>query len=138
MNVSEALKSINISHLDKLFIGGRWVAPSGDGRIEVVSPMTEEVIFSVAEAREADMDRAVAAAREAFDNSDWPRLSHVERAGWMTRLGEALKLRNDEIGHAWTNQIGALHTITRVSAAQTWPLSRQRLLVRLCTASSTP
>jgi betaine-aldehyde dehydrogenase len=112
MNVAEALKHINIKHLDKLYIGGRWVEPSTDGKIEVVSPVTEEVIFSVAEAREADMDRAVAAAREAFDQSDWPKLSHVERAGWMTRLGEALRLRNDELGHAWTNQIGALHALT--------------------------
>lgn len=112
MNVAEALKTIHISHLDRVFIGGRWIEPSSDGRIEVVSPVTEDVIFSVAEAREADMDRAVAAARDAFDHSEWPRLSHVERAAWMTRLGEALRRRNDELGHAWTNQIGALHAIT--------------------------
>ena len=113
MNVAEALKLINIKQLDKLYIGGAWVAPSSDGKIDVVSPVTEEVIFSVAEAREADMDGAVAAAREAFDKGPWPRLSHAERAGWMLKLGEALKARNDEFGHAWTNQIGALHAITR-------------------------
>src|ERR1700677_5000587 len=113
MNVAEALKLINIKHLDKLYIDGAWVSPSSDGKIDVVSPVTEEVIFSVAEAREADMDRAVAAARAAFDKSSWPRLSHAERAGWMLKLGEALKARNDELGHAWTNQIGALHAITR-------------------------
>ena len=113
MNVAEALKLINIKHLDKLYIGGAWVGPSSDGKIDVVSPVTEEVIFSVAEAREPDMDRAVAAAREAFDKGPWPRLTHAERAGWMLKLGEALKARNDELGHAWTNQIGALHSITR-------------------------
>jgi betaine-aldehyde dehydrogenase len=112
MNVAESLKLINISHLDKVFIGGAWVAPSSDGLIEVVSPVTEEVIFRVAEAREADMDRAVAAARAAFDHGPWPHLTHAERAGYMLRLGEALKARNDELGHAWTNQIGALHAIT--------------------------
>jgi len=113
MNIADSLKLIDIKHLDKIYIGGRWVEPSSDGKIEVVSPVTEEVIFKVAEARDADMDRAVAAAREAFDNSAWPKLSHAERAGWMIRLGAALKARNDELGHAWTNQIGALHAITR-------------------------
>ena len=115
MNVAEALKLINIKQLDKLYIGGAWVAPSSDGKIDVVSPVTEEVIFSVAEAREADMDGAVAAAREAFDKGPWPRLTHGERAGWMLKLGEALKARNDELGNTWTNQIGALHAITRTA-----------------------
>ena len=113
MNVAEALKLINVGHLDKLYIGGAWVAPSSGGQIDVVSPVTEEVIFRVAEAREPDMDRAVAAAREAFDNGPWPRLTHAERAVWMRKLGAALKARNDELGHIWTNQIGALHAITR-------------------------
>jgi betaine-aldehyde dehydrogenase len=115
MNVAESLKLIHIKHPDQLFIGGAWVTPSSDGRIEVVSPVTEEVIFTVAEAREADMDRAVAAARAAFDHGPWPRLTHAERADRLLRLGAALKARNDELGHAWTNQIGALHALTRTA-----------------------
>jgi len=117
MNVADSLKLINIAHLDKLFIGGAWVTPSTDGKIYVVSPVTEEVIFTVAEAREADMDLAVAAARDAFDHGPWPRLTHAERAGYMTRLGDALKARDEELGHAWTNQIGALHAVTRGAGA---------------------
>jgi aldehyde dehydrogenase (NAD+) len=123
MNVAEALKTIHIRHLDKLFIGGAWVAPSSDGKIEVVSPMTEEVIFTVAEAREADMDRAVAAARQAFDAGPWPKLTHAERADYLTRLGAGLKARTEELGHVWTNQMGALNAITRnsgVGAAMTF------------------
>lgn len=69
-SIAEGLKAIQIRHPDKLFIGGHWVAPAADGVIEVVSPMTEEVIFQIAEAREADMDRAVAAARQAFGGRD--------------------------------------------------------------------
>jgi betaine-aldehyde dehydrogenase len=113
MNTAEALKLIHIQHLDKLYIGGAWVTPSSDGKIEVVSPVTEEVIFKVAEAREPDMDRAVAAARAAFDKGPWPRLTHAERAEWMLKFGAALKARNDELGHIWTSQIGALHALTR-------------------------
>lgn len=113
MNVAEGLQAIHVKHLDKFYIGGAWVAPSSDGAIEVISPVTEEAVFTVAEAREADIDRAVAAARTAFDQGPWPRLSHAERAAYLSKFGEALKRRNDELGHAWTTQIGVLHAMTR-------------------------
>ena len=113
MTMAEGLKAIQVKHLDKLYIGGEWVAPASDGKIDVISPMTEEVIFTVAEARDADMDRAVAAARAAFDDGPWPRLSHAERAEYLTRFGAALKARGEELGHAWTNQIGVLNAMTR-------------------------
>lgn len=116
MSVAEGLKAIQIKHPDKLFIGGRWVAPSGDGRIEVISPITEEVIFRVAEAREADMDRAVAAARTAFDEGPWPRMSPAERADFMRRFGDGLMARSDALAHAWTNQMGALFSIAQFGA----------------------
>ena len=53
---------------DKFFIGGDWVDPAGSDQLDVISPHTEEVIAKVPEATTADVDRAVAAAREAFDN----------------------------------------------------------------------
>ena len=60
---------------DKLFIGGEWVAPAGTDVIEVISPHTEEVVGRVPEGTTADIDRAVAAARTAFDEGEWPRMS---------------------------------------------------------------
>jgi betaine-aldehyde dehydrogenase len=116
MTVAEGLKAINLKHPEKLFIGGQWVAPSSDGVIEVVSPMTEEVVFKVAEAREADMDRAVAAAREAFAKGPWPRMSHAERAAIIRRFGDGLAARSVELGHAWTNQMGVLYAISQHTA----------------------
>ncbi len=100
--------SVKIRYPEKLFIAGKWVAPSSDGRIEVVNPATEQVIAKVAEAREADMDKAVAAAREAFDKGPWPRLSPVERAAYMMRLAKALRAREPELAAAWTEQVGGL------------------------------
>ena len=58
---------------DRLFVGGEWVAPAGTGTIDVISPHTEQVIATVADANGADIDRAVAAARTAFDDGPWPR-----------------------------------------------------------------
>ncbi|HWW54518.1 MAG TPA: aldehyde dehydrogenase family protein, partial [Acidimicrobiales bacterium] len=60
---------------DRLFIGGDWVAPATSAVIEVISPHTEEVIAQVPEASTADVDRAVVAARRAFESGTWPTLT---------------------------------------------------------------
>src|SRR5690606_18899774 len=51
---------------DRFFIGGKWVEPLSNRKLDVISPVTEERILSYPEASQADMDRAIAAAREAF------------------------------------------------------------------------
>ena len=97
-----------IQHPHKLFIGGQWNEPSSDGRIELVSPVTEQPIGTVAEARERDMDAAVAAARKAFDQGPWPRMSHAERAAFLRRLADLMEPRVPELAAAWSAQIGGL------------------------------
>jgi acyl-CoA reductase-like NAD-dependent aldehyde dehydrogenase len=80
-----------IKNPERLFIGGRWVKPANEGRIEVVNPATEETFLRVAEAREGDIAAAVSAARRAFDTGPWPRMSHQERAVTANReASEAL------------------------------------------------
>jgi aldehyde dehydrogenase (NAD+) len=64
-----------IRHTDRFYIGGQWVAPSSDAKINVIDSDTEQVYFTVAEAQAADISRAVQAAREAFDSGPWPWLS---------------------------------------------------------------
>ncbi|WP_370247367.1 aldehyde dehydrogenase [Nocardioides sp.] len=64
---------------DAFFIGGGWTAPATDQVIEVVSPHTEQVIARVPEGTPADIDAAVAAARRAFDEGPWPRMTPAER-----------------------------------------------------------
>jgi acyl-CoA reductase-like NAD-dependent aldehyde dehydrogenase len=97
-----------IAHADRFYIGGEWVAPSSDATIAVVDSHTEEVYFRVAEAQAADVDRAVAAAREAFDHGPWPRLSHGERADVIRALGAALAERADDIAEIWPREAGVL------------------------------
>src|ERR1700752_4163454 len=83
---------------DKLFIGGDWVAPSTDRRIEVVSSSTEEVVGSVPEAVEADVDAAVAAAGAAFDDPNgWPTWEASARADAIERFAAALESRGEDI-----------------------------------------
>jgi acyl-CoA reductase-like NAD-dependent aldehyde dehydrogenase len=98
---------IDIAHPDKLFIGGEWV-PSTGGTLEVVSAHSEAVIARIAQASEADIDRAAIAARKAFDDGPWPRLSPQERSEYLRRLSQALEPRMPEIARAWIDQIGAL------------------------------
>ncbi|HEX2043721.1 MAG TPA: aldehyde dehydrogenase family protein [Acidimicrobiales bacterium] len=89
---------------DTLYIGGEWLPPAGDGWIDVVEPATEEVMGRVPEGTSADADRAVAAARAAFDG--WAATPLDERAGWLRRLHEGLVARSDEIGTLIAREVG--------------------------------
>ncbi|GHA67795.1 aldehyde dehydrogenase [Streptomyces termitum] len=91
----------------KLYIGGELTDPLGDAFIEVVSPHTEEVIGRVPHASEADVDRAVAAARRAFDEGPWPRASLEERIAVVTRIKDAIAARYEEIGRSISAQNGS-------------------------------
>jgi betaine-aldehyde dehydrogenase len=92
---------------DKLFIGGQWVAPAGTGLIEVISPSTEEVIARVPEGTNADIDLAVAKAREAFDRGPWPRMTAPERGEIMGRLSALIQGRSQEFADVITDQNGS-------------------------------
>ncbi|HEX7710151.1 MAG TPA: aldehyde dehydrogenase [Sphingomonadaceae bacterium] len=101
-------EGVSIRHPDKLYIGGEWVEPKSGKSIEVVNPNSEEVVARVAEAGVADMDRAVAAARKAFDEGPWPTTPPAERGRMLKQLAERLKARSSELAKAWTAQIGGL------------------------------
>ena len=101
-------EGVSIRHPDKLYIGGEWVEPKSGKQLEVVNPNSEEVVVRVAEAGVADMDRAVAAARKAFDEGPWPTTSPAERGRMVRELAERLKARTGELAKAWTAQIGGL------------------------------
>lgn len=102
---------IALAHPDALFIGGEWIEPASRRRLDIVSAHSEAVVASVAEAGEEDVVRAAEAARAAFDDGPWPRLSPMERADHVRRLSEALGPRMPEIARAWVDQIGALASI---------------------------
>ena len=91
---------------DRFFIGGEWVAPSGDARIEVVSPTSEDVIAVVPSAAEADIDRAVTAARTAFEQGPWPQTTLEERAAILKRLSESLEANRDVLAELVTEEMG--------------------------------
>ncbi|MFJ4683071.1 aldehyde dehydrogenase [Streptomyces sp. NPDC088789] len=91
----------------QLFIGGELTDPLGEGVIEVISPHTEEVIGRVPHACEADVDRAVAAARRAFDEGPWPRMSLDERIEVVSRVKDGIAARHDEIARVISAENGS-------------------------------
>src|SRR5690606_37656307 len=92
---------------DKLYIGGEWVDPAGSGQIEVVSPHTEEVIAKVPDATNADVDRAVQAARTTFDEGDWPHLPPEERIAAVQRFLDAFSTRLGDMASVITEEMGS-------------------------------
>ena len=81
----------------QLFIDGDWVDASSDHGVDVINPATEEVIAHVPEASIADVDRAVAAARRAFDEGPWPRMSPRERSDALLRFTQAIADRRSDL-----------------------------------------
>jgi aldehyde dehydrogenase (NAD+) len=106
-----------LRHADRFFIGGEWVKPSSDAVIDVIDSANEELFFSVAEAQEADMARAVGAARQAFDEGPWSRLRHTERAEYLRAIATELEKRTEDIGQIWPRESGVLHFIAKASVA---------------------
>jgi acyl-CoA reductase-like NAD-dependent aldehyde dehydrogenase len=105
--------NVPIRHPDCLFIDGKWVKPSGDRRIKVVTPSTEELFVQVAEAEAADVNRAVAAARNAFDTGPWPRLSHAERADYLRRIARCVAACSGNLGHVWISEVGVVQSVAQ-------------------------
>lgn len=91
---------------DKFFIGGEWVAPSSTATITVVNPATEEPCATVPAGKAADIDRAVAAARAAFDHGPWPQMPPEERIDWMRKLSQGLAARMPDVAMAITESMG--------------------------------
>lgn len=93
--------------LDKVFIGGAWQASQGGTEKQIFCPADEELLTSVTEPSTADADAAVAAARKAFDEGPWPRMSVEERAKVCGRFADALEARFDRMNMAWMLEAGA-------------------------------
>ncbi|HEY1738593.1 MAG TPA: aldehyde dehydrogenase [Acidimicrobiia bacterium] len=92
---------------DKLFIGGEWATPAGSATIDVISPHNEEKVGSVPEATTADVDRAVAAARAAFDDGEWPRRSPEERIDAVQKFCDVYAAKMMEMAEVITVEMGS-------------------------------
>jgi aldehyde dehydrogenase (NAD+) len=88
------------------FVDGSWQPAQSDAVFDVISPRSERRIGSVPSASTADIDVAVAAARRAFDETDWARRPASERGALCARLAEAINERADELAELITEESG--------------------------------
>jgi aldehyde dehydrogenase (NAD+) len=100
-----------VQHPDSLFIGGEWTAPSTSETFDVINPATEDRYLTIGVAQPPDMDRAIAAAREAFDRGPWPLLTPLERAKYLSAIGTGLDRRLEDIAGMWSSETGALYSL---------------------------
>lgn len=97
----------------KLYIDGKWVAPAEPRTLGVVNPATEEVFAHISIGSTADVDRAVAAARRAFES--YSRTSRPERRALLRRIIAVYQRRAEDLAAAVTAEMGAPLEFSRTS-----------------------
>ena len=93
--------------VDRLFVGGRWVVPSTGDTLDVVEAHTEQVLGRVPVAGPVDVERAVGAARTAFDDSPWSTSGLEERIEAVGRIAAGMGERAEELARTITSENGA-------------------------------
>ena len=91
----ESTDHINLKKQYELFIGGKWVKPSSGKYFDTINPATEEKIASIAEANDKDVDKAVKAARKAY-NEVWSKMPASERGKYIFRIARLIQERARE------------------------------------------
>ncbi|HLF84292.1 MAG TPA: aldehyde dehydrogenase family protein [Blastocatellia bacterium] len=99
-----ASRQPEVSVREKLYVNGEWVEPAGKGMLDVINSTTEEVMGSVPEGTAEDINRAVAAARAAFDS--WSATPAAERAGFLQKIAAGLVARQSEIAAIIASEVG--------------------------------
>jgi betaine-aldehyde dehydrogenase len=94
------------SNTESLFINGAFVPSSGTELRAIIDPATRDVVAHVPDATPEDVERAVAAARRAFDDSDWPRTPAVERGRMLLKLATIVRDRAEELAALETRNTG--------------------------------
>lgn len=104
---------LTVSDFAGLYIGGEWVPT--DGSVAIHDPATATDVGVAPWGGLAEADRAVAAARKAFDEGPWPQMTAKERAVGLRRLQEVLAARVDDIVAAVVAEVGVPVTIAKAS-----------------------
>ena len=89
---------------DKLYVNGEWVEPAGKETLDVINSTTEEIMGRIPEGTAEDINRAVAAARAAFNS--WSATSPAERAGFLQKISAGLTARQNEIAAVIASEVG--------------------------------
>jgi geranial dehydrogenase len=94
-----------------LFVGGEWIKPASSKRIQVINATTEQVIGSVPQGSDEDIDRAVNAAQTAFRGSAWAACTPAERGAALSRFADAIEKRAAQLAQSVSLQNGMPITV---------------------------
>ena len=100
----------------KMYINGEWVESSSGKKIETLNPETNKVWATVPEANEADVDKAVKAAQDAF-NGSWSNLHPKERAKFLRNIADQLRTNAEHLGKIETTDTGKLFKEIKTQAS---------------------
>ena len=103
-----------IDRAGKMLIDGQWVAAAGGKTFDAIDPATESVIARVAAGEKEDVDRAVKAARRAFEDSAWSRMRPVERERLMLKLADLIEQNAEELAQLESLDNGKLVFFARI------------------------
>lgn len=115
LNVQTSADATRPVEHTRLHIGGEWVDALAGGELETVNPSTGAVFARVARAEAADVDRAVTAARAAFEEGPWPRMKPRERAAALWRLGDLILADAAEMARVETLDQGKPYAIAQAA-----------------------
>ncbi|TWT59993.1 aldehyde dehydrogenase family protein [Rubinisphaera italica] len=113
-SVPESLQSF-LSAPKKLLIDGQWVAAGSGKTFDVYDPATDQVIAQVAEGESADVDLAVSAARKAFDDGPWSKMTASDRSRLIWKVGELIEEHAVELAQLETLDNGKPFSIAKAA-----------------------
>jgi phenylacetaldehyde dehydrogenase len=96
-------------------VGGRWVAAASGKQFDVLNPADASLLARVPDSTAEDIQRAVAAARQAFENGPWRRMTPSERGKLLWRVGELLLKHADELAELESLDNGKPRAVARVA-----------------------
>ncbi len=103
-----------VSRAGKMLIDGKWVEAASGKTFDAIDPASESVICQLAAGDKEDVDRAVKAARKAFEDSDWSRLRPVERERLMLKLADLIEANAEELAQLESLDNGKLVFFARI------------------------
>lgn len=119
----------------KLYVGGEWVESSSTDEVPMINPATEEVFAHAPDTTIKDAERAVAAARKAFDEGPWPQMPPSERVACLQRVADLYEREFENIAKLITTEIGSPITFSMRAQA---PIAKMMLEYYIALAKDYP
>ncbi|XP_049678427.1 mitochondrial 10-formyltetrahydrofolate dehydrogenase isoform X2 [Accipiter gentilis] len=109
--VSKNVNNMTVNMPYQCFINGRFINADDGKTYDTINPADGSIIASVSSASLADVDKAVAAAKEAFENGEWGRMNARERGRLMYRLADLMEEHQEELATIESIDSGAVYTL---------------------------